>query len=202
VIDAITGTTVDDVFAVGSGVVHLSGGTWHAETTPPDRLWGSAWATRSVGSQKDIWIAGEEYKPTKTTPPIGGFVAHSVGDGTWTEAPVDVVYPILWGASSTEVYVADGYSVGASCRVLRWDGTAWSPFPSPPDCNRGVIAALSIAANDFVVLDEAGRIEHFQNGMWTVIDPTDPGETMTVTTTGTETVAIDGYTSCSLDHNF
>ncbi|HEX6839624.1 MAG TPA: hypothetical protein VF334_23765 [Polyangia bacterium] len=194
---AIRGSAADDVFAVGSGIAHLTGGTWRNEPTPADHVWNSVWATRTTTGQA-AWVGGDDASnPTK---PYGdGIVARSAGDGQWTESRIDLGDPVLWGTSEMDLYIAEGNWVGGACKFRRWDGASWVPFPSPPGCTRGILAAHSVAPGDFFVVVDGGHIGHFWDGAWTVIDPSDPGETMTVTETGRESVAIDGYTSCSLD---
>ena len=92
-----------------------------------------------------------------------------------------------------------GTSVQGTCKFRQWNGGNWVPFPPLPGCTLGVAEAESIAPSDFFVIDYAGRIGHFRDGRWTIIDANDPGAKMTDTATGAENVAIDGYTTCSVE---
>ncbi|MDF2692626.1 MAG: Type fimbrial biosis protein PilY1 [Labilithrix sp.] len=94
---AVSGTSADDVWAVGAGatVRHWQGSRWEIVTVPTRASLRSVWTS----APDDVWIAGE-----------GGTLLHYDG-ARWEEIAVpdgarDRDLRAVWGSSKTDVWVA------------------------------------------------------------------------------------------------
>lgn len=115
---AVWGTSVTNVYAVGSGgaILHFNGSSWASmasgTTSNLYAVWGS--------SATDVFAVG-----------FGGTILHYDGSH-WASMASGSSGPLngVWGASPADVY-AVGYQSGTGAALLRWDGTAWSSRGSP-----------------------------------------------------------------------
>ena len=159
-LDAVWGSSPNNVLAVGSdGVYRSAGASWsklglgptHAAERYND-LWGA--------SATNIFVVGSYSRL------VGG---HYVYDGRiirsdgkhWFTMPlgqVDVLRGV-WGSSGTNVF-----AVGGSGTILRYDGTWWVKMNSGAKANLAGIGGTS--ATDVVAVGRAGAVLSYQAGQW------------------------------------
>jgi hypothetical protein len=136
-----------DVWAVGDGIAHFDGHTWHPVDAP---LTGRLQAVHGT-SATDVWAVGDQvvhYDGCEwtaldisgaTDKPLGAVwalapddvwaVGGEVGDGVavhfdgaaWTAYPMPGQMSGVWGSASDRVW-----AVGQDGTIMRWDGSAWS----------------------------------------------------------------------------
>ncbi|MEM1414934.1 MAG: vanadium-dependent haloperoxidase [Myxococcota bacterium] len=126
---AVTGTSADDVYAVGADqgfgplVLHWDG---------------SAWERLETGTEGAIWWAHAFADGTVFFGGSGGQILR-LRDGTFERMPVpglavDTVFG-LWGSAPDDVWAVGGVA-GRAGFVWHYDGTAWANVPLPLDMPR------------------------------------------------------------------
>jgi hypothetical protein len=122
----------------------------------PWQIWGSG--------PSDVWVVLN-----------GAFHSHRLAhyDGTTWQNGIDPGIPdamSMWGTSSSDVYVGDGYSP----QVAHYNGTSWSPLPSPPVAS---IFRGSAASDGKVYVSAYGGVVAMYDGVsWTDMGAPASGE--------------------------
>ena len=142
---AIHGRSSDDLWAVGTAIVHYDGSTWTRHPAPSATL-GAVWAADSGVA----YVGGED-----------GAIHRIDTTATQLGNPLGVPIRALFGFAPDDVYAGD-----ANGTILHWNGAGWSIAaqlgPEP------IIAMGGSGANDLWVA--GGRYAHFDGGSWQVLD--------------------------------
>ena len=108
-------------------------------------------AVWGVGS--DVWVAGD------------GAVLHCKSAASCTvETSSATILHSIWGSSASNVF-----AVGAGGRILRYNGTSWSPMTSPT--GRTLARVTGSGANDVWAVGDSVLV-HFDGTQWTNVPMT------------------------------
>ncbi|HSJ64067.1 MAG TPA: Ig-like domain-containing protein [Gemmatimonadaceae bacterium] len=152
---ALHGRGPEDLWAVGSEIVHYDGATWMPIPVP------GATARAVWAVAPGVAFVGDD----------GGAIHRVDTAATQLGNPLGVGIRALYGFSPDEVYAGD-----AAGTVLRWNGAQWSiaaQFGPEP-----IVAMGGTGPDDLWVV--GGVYAHFDGGAWRVLDPDDALPTGTV----------------------
>jgi hypothetical protein len=149
-LQAIWGTSDDDIWVGGATLLHRENGTWVDRGTPAfpvKALWGS--------SAHDVWAGAE-----------GGALLH-FSDGEFTAFPSSIHSDILsiWGSSPSDVWLT-----AAGDGPWHFDGSDWSWAPILIDGQlREARVVTGTSASD-VWFVGAGKATHWNGATWSTFD--------------------------------
>ncbi len=160
------GTSMDDVFAVGSDgvVLHFNSTEWEDQTGATSSnllgVWGS--------SPDNVFAVG-----------IDGTIIHY--DGTqWVTRNSGTTTDVLsgvWGSSANDIYVVGGVT-GVSSTVLHSsDGINWAPAAGAPAAGEFLRRAWGSSSTDVFAIGNAGTILRYDGSWTTHISPITDGLT-------------------------
>jgi hypothetical protein len=199
---AVTGTTADDVWAVGADdgsgplVLHWDGTTWERlDTGTTGDLWW-AWRPPEASRTNDLWASG-----------AGGRILRFDGEA-WHEAVLDateVVFWGIWGASEEEVWTIGGDpTVSSDGAVLyRANGGTWAEEALPADAASqfAMYKVWGAAADDVWACGANGAMMHWDGAAWTDVESGTDRLLLTVAGTGSDDVwAVGGTGSGEIVH--
>lgn len=155
---AVWGTGPNDVFAVGTAsdgnaaVFHYDGAKWAPQFAGSAGTFPAVWAS----SPSDVYAAANVLEE-------GAFASiYHYNGANWspmaripTENNEHAGFAILfalWGLSANQVFAVGTYEryKNYAPLILRFDGTAWQPFPSPP-LEGSLVDVWGSSANDLYV---------------------------------------------------
>ncbi|MPY58163.1 hypothetical protein [Streptomyces spongiae] len=125
----------------------------------------------AVVAEDDIWAYGDRRRADGTSDP---FLLRYDGED-WREQPVqeaigmDAPQAELTAVGSGEVWLTvPGGPTGTlgGTRIVRWDGTRWSPLDPAPSAPVGDIKAFG--PDDVWTTADEGRVQHWDGTRWTV----------------------------------
>jgi hypothetical protein len=151
-IAALSGTSEDNVYAVGLGVHRYDGGQWTEEVTG---LVGQTYV--------DVWVA-----PTGEVFALGASVVAVRDDqSAWSSEAMPTSMRAIAGSAANDVY-----AVGAAQTVMKYDGDAWTSLPPPPTGSESSVL-LDVAVIDgdvYVVSSGRKRLYVYDGSEWSVTE--------------------------------
>ena len=188
-IPAVSGTTRDlkgvwgsnatNVWAVGANsAIRKYTGSWAGQTRSDGRtetlrgVWGS--------SATDVWIVGDRYTRSSQ---YRYTLLHTTNGGTsWTNTGDSLTSGVdlngVWGSSGSNVI-----AVGASGRIMRWNGSAWSTKTS--GTSQTLYGVWGTSANNVYAVGASGTILRYNGTSWSTM------------TSGTSQTLYGVWGSCS-----
>ena len=143
---ALHGRSPNDLWAVGSTIVHYDGTDWTTMASPGGATMRAVWAV----APDVAFVGGDD-----------GAIHRVDTSATQLGNPLGVGIRVLFGFAPDEVYAGD-----ANGTVLRWNGSQWSiaaQFGPEP-----IVAMGGTGPNDLWVA--GGVYAHFDGGAWNVLD--------------------------------
>jgi hypothetical protein len=165
-VDAIWGSSSQDVYAAGPGLQHWDGATWSPVTLPstPASVAGASWGSIWGSGPNDVLAVAKAYSGDVGTPVL-------YWDGvTWSLISIDPkALPSLigvWGTGPNDEYVFGG-AVEASPVIYRWDGSRWSRMPWGADQPIDYVAMMGGSGpNDLYACLNGGTCWHWKGAGW------------------------------------
>jgi len=158
-LNAISGTSKDDVWAVGWGIFHWNGKAWSDETPPELIGVGTALDAIAVVAHDDVWAVG-----------VNGQCAHFDGRA-WHGQQLDVARvsenPSIKGHYDLIDVVAwpnEVWVTSASKGYYRFDGKTWSNVRTPELGVRTFHQVWGATSRDVWLV--GGRMAHFDGASW------------------------------------
>ena len=167
-LDDVSGTSGNDVFAVGDGgtIIHYDGSDWSPMTSGTIKNLSGVWGS----SGSDVFAVG-----------CDGTIIHY--DGTdWSPMTSGTVLWLrggVWGSSGSDVF-----AVGWCGTILHYNGTDWSPMTS--GTGNGLYGVWGSSGSDVFAVGGHGTILHYDGP-----DSTPPTVSSTSPVSGATGVAID-----------
>ncbi|MCP4713842.1 MAG: hypothetical protein GY868_01895 [Deltaproteobacteria bacterium] len=209
-LNAVWGSSADDVFAVGNCVTGYGGVSTAEPCFSIIHYDGTAWSTMDIGLEQtvlprraylnDVWGSSADNVYSVGFDGNGGLILHY--DGTsWTEMKSipDQSLNAVWGSSVTDVF-----AVGVNGTILHYDGTGWRAMESGTDVT--LAAVWGSSATDVFVVGDEGTILNYDGTGWTTMDVVLDQEGYTYLnaiwgSSGTDVFVVGSYTSCMLHYN-
>lgn len=160
-LSGVWGSGPDDVFIVGGS--EAAGEIHHFD--------GDGWSTMTPPSQSEllVWVYGFSATDVYAVG-LGGTVLHYDGS-SWTalDSGIDVQLWGVWGSSSTDLWIVGGDIDQGEPVILRYDGSAFTPYALDPVQNsRGahsLFKVWGIGGKTFAVGQDGLMIE-FDGSQW------------------------------------
>ena len=196
-LNSISGTTSEDVFAVGAyGVIlHYDGNNWTQMNSGTSLALNDVWCNASndvfavgtVGSifhyNGSVWsqmttnvqnrLDGVWGSSAQDVFAVGdnGIILHYNGE-SWSNMPSNFSGSLngIWGNSATDVYVVGNYYSGIPPDgvVLHYNGTDWSVCYRPSA--KPLMNIWGTSPNDIWAVGTAGAIVHYNGTSWSVMN--------------------------------
>jgi hypothetical protein len=189
---SVTGTSADDVYAVGADgrdgkgglFLHWDGKAWSRVATPAVDLW---WVSRIGGT---LFLAGSK-GTVLTYAPSSGAVSKA------TTPAADVTLFGIWGPSEKDVWAVGGNLEGTGPKSALWhfDGTAWAAqkAPAPIEGKSAIFKVFGLAANEVFLCGAGGAWAQFDGAAWTAMATGVIQSLFTVHASKELTVAVGGF---------
>jgi hypothetical protein len=155
VLNAVWGSSGNDVFAVGDGgaVVHYTGTAWVPMTSGTTANLGGVWGGKTSLGVQHVYVVGD-----------GGTILHYSPASGWTSMTSGTTANLsaAWGSG-----VNDVYAVGDGGTIVHYDGTAWSSVSSGTTANlRGVWGS---GTQSLIVVGDAGTMRSYNGATWSTV---------------------------------
>jgi hypothetical protein len=146
---AVSGTAADDVWAVGTAIVHFDGQGWstlvaNSTSNPSSAVW--------PVSRTEVWTSGST-----------SFHRHFV-NGTPEYVARPSFWPVngMWGSGPSDVW-----AVGASAE--HWNGSQWTTVDTGNGTNGELMAIWGSGASNIWAVGRTGKIVRYNGLGWTVV---------------------------------
>ncbi len=121
--DKVLALSANDVWAVGSHVLHWDGRTWGNVSPQPGVEYVDVVATPG----REVWAVGHQGEAPATARWNGQEWANKTVRNPGRYARLNAVAPL----ADDDIWAAGGYEYQSNALVLHWDGTAWTAIPNP-----------------------------------------------------------------------
>ncbi|HHO75915.1 MAG TPA: hypothetical protein ENN05_05750 [Deltaproteobacteria bacterium] len=149
-LNAVWGTAVDDIFAVGyeGTIVHYNGTVWQNQSYATALHLNAVWGT----SGSNVYAAGE-----------GGIILHYNGTA-WSVMTSGTNNSLngVWGSSANDVF-----AVGDSGTIIHYDGDVWTAFDNKTPYHLN--AVWGYAADSVFAVGQYGIMAMYNGNVWNVI---------------------------------
>ena len=170
--NAAWGFGADDVWAVGSNIMHYDGTGWTAvvasTTDGRGRRHGDdrqhRHDERRVG--RGVQTTSGPWAPTATrcTGTARRGRTRTSGRGADKDAQA------IWGTSSTDIWVVTNCHAGETPDVVHWDGTSWTVTVLDPSVTQNYLYAVwADAPDDVWAVGGGGAIVHYDGAAWSSV---------------------------------
>ena len=194
----ISGTTSEDVFAVGTygEILHYDGNNWtqmdSGTSLALNDIWcnasndvfavgtvgsifhydGSTWSQMTTNSQD--WLNGVWGSSATDVFAVGsnGAILHYDGT-TWSamQSNFDGELMGLWGSSATDIYAVGNYYYGSlppDGTVLHYNGSTWSECYRP--AQKPLTGIWGTSSHDIWAVGTGGTIVHYNGSIWSIVN--------------------------------